>query len=81
MKYYLKLGLILLLTTSIASCILALLNTKTEPIIKDNQKKEAEKARKEVLPEATTFNEVKAGNFSYCVGTDDKTAGNIPNDG
>jgi len=70
MKYYLKLGLMLLLITSIASGILALLNTKTEPIIENNQRKEAEAARKEVLPEATTFKEVKAGDFSYYVGKD-----------
>ena len=68
MKYYIKLGLILLLITSVASGILALLNNKTQPIIEENQRKEAEQARKEVLPEATVFEEVTTPDFSYYIG-------------
>ena len=60
MKYYVKLGLILLLITSVASGILALLNNKTQPIIEENQRKEAEQARKEVLPEAVVFEKISS---------------------
>jgi Na+-translocating ferredoxin:NAD+ oxidoreductase subunit G len=55
MKYYLKLGFVLFLISAIAACSLALLNSKTAPIIKDNKKQAENNARKEVLPEAVTF--------------------------
>ncbi len=60
MKYYLKLGFVLLIITMIASGILAYLNTLTQPIIEENQRVAQEKARKEVLPSAVTFEEVAA---------------------
>ncbi len=58
MKYYLKLGFVLLIITAIASGVLAYLNTITQPIIEENQRIAQEKARKEVLPSAITFEEV-----------------------
>ncbi|MCK4957253.1 MAG: FMN-binding protein [Candidatus Cloacimonetes bacterium] len=70
MKYYLKLGFILLLITAIASGILAYMNSITAPIIAENQAKEQELARKEVLPLAKTFKEI-SGDFSYFEGLDD----------
>lgn len=58
MKYYLKLGFVLLIITAIASGILAYINSFTEPVILDNQRKAKEEARKEVLPEADSFEEI-----------------------
>lgn len=69
MKYYLKLGFVLLIITVIASGILAYLNTLTQPIIEENQRVAQEKARKEVLPSAVTFEEV-AGEVAYHIGKD-----------
>ncbi len=69
MKYYLKLGFVLLIITMIASGILAYLNTLTQPIIEENQRVAQEKARKEVLPSAVTFEEV-ADDLVYHIGKD-----------
>lgn len=69
MKYYFKLGLILFIITAIASGVLAYLNTITQPIIEENQRVAQEKARKEVLPSAVTFEEV-TGELSYHIGKD-----------
>jgi len=69
MKYYIKLGFILFIITAIASGVLAYLNTLTQPIIEENQRVAQEKARKEVLPSAVTFEEV-AGELSYHIGKD-----------
>jgi len=55
MNYYVKLGLVLLVITAIASGILAFLNGVTEPIIKANKLKAEIAARKDVLPDAVTF--------------------------
>jgi len=55
MSYFIKLGLVLLIITAIASGILAFINSFTEPIIISNQLKAQVEARKEVLPEATAF--------------------------
>jgi len=55
MKYFLKLGFVLLIITVIASGILAYINSLTEPIILENQRKTKEEARKEVLSEAAAF--------------------------
>jgi Na+-translocating ferredoxin:NAD+ oxidoreductase subunit G len=69
MKYYLKLGFILFIITAIASGVLAYLNTLTQPIIEENQRVAQEKARKEVLPSAITFEEV-TGELTYHIGKD-----------
>ena len=69
MKYYLKLGFILFIITAIASGVLAYLNTLTQPIIEENQRVAQEKARKEVLPSAVTFEEV-LGELTYHIGKD-----------
>lgn len=69
MKYYLKLGFILFIITAIASGVLAYLNTLTQPIIEENQRVAQEKARKEVLPSAITFEEV-TGKLAYHIGKD-----------
>lgn len=55
MKYYLKLGFVLLIITVIASGILAFINSFTEPKIIENQIRTKEEARKEVLPQAVRF--------------------------
>ncbi|MEA2096175.1 MAG: RnfABCDGE type electron transport complex subunit G [Candidatus Cloacimonadota bacterium] len=69
MKYYLKLGFILFIITAIASGVLAYLNTLTQPVIEENQRVAQEKARKEVLPSAVTFEEV-TGKLTYHIGKD-----------
>ena len=74
MKYYLKLGFILFIITAIASGVLAYMNTLTQPIIEKNQRIAQEKARKEVLPSAITFEKV-IGDITYHIGKD--AGGNI----
>ncbi|MBT5419909.1 MAG: FMN-binding protein, partial [Candidatus Cloacimonetes bacterium] len=69
MKYYIKLGFVLFIITAIASGVLAYLNTITQPIIEENQRVAQEKARKEVLPSAVTFEEV-VGELTYHIGKD-----------
>jgi len=51
-------GLVLLIITLIASCVLAVIYQKTAPIIAKNKQLEEEKARKSVLPEADHFQEI-----------------------
>ena len=58
MKYYVRLGFVLLVITAVASGILAYINSFTEPIIKENQRKAKEEARMEVLPEAVSFDSI-----------------------
>jgi len=58
MKYYLRLGFVLLVITAVASGILAYINSFTEPIIIENQRKAKEEARMEVLPEAVSFDSI-----------------------
>ena len=58
MKYFLRLGFVLLVITTVASGILAYINSLTEPIIKENQRKAKEEARMEVLPEAVSFDSI-----------------------
>lgn len=55
MKYYFKLGFVLLLITAIASGILAYLDGVTKPIIADSEKKTQVEARKQVLAAASFF--------------------------
>ncbi len=71
MKFYLKLGAILLLIASIASGILAVVNNLTDPIIKNNQLETEKLARKEVLSLAITFEEKIDKDFKYYCGKDD----------
>ena len=58
MKYYLQLGFVLLLITALASGILAYINGLTAPIIEENQRLTKENARKEVMPDAATFENI-----------------------
>ena len=58
MKYFFRLGFVLLVITVIASGVLAYINSITKPIIEENQRKAKEKARMEVLPEAATFDSI-----------------------
>ena len=58
MKYYLRLGFVLLVITAVASGILAYINSFTEPIIKENQREAKEEARMQVLPEAVSFDSI-----------------------
>lgn len=58
MKYYLQLGFVLLLITAIASGVLAYINGLTAPMIEENQRRTKEEARKEVMPDATSFENI-----------------------
>jgi len=58
MKYYLQLGFVLLLITALASGILAYINGLTAPIIEENQRLTKENARKEVMPDAASFENI-----------------------
>lgn len=58
MKYFFRLGFVLLVITVIASGVLAYINSITKPIIEENQRKAKEEARMEVLPEAATFDSI-----------------------
>ncbi len=73
MKYYIKLGLVLFIITAIASGILAYVNGLTKPIIEENRKKQKELARKEVLTNATSFENILEFNKEsiYCGKNDD----------
>lgn len=55
MKYYIRLGLVLLIITSVASGILAFINNFTLPLIQENERRVKAEARKEVHPEAVRF--------------------------
>ncbi|MCD6181429.1 MAG: RnfABCDGE type electron transport complex subunit G [Candidatus Cloacimonetes bacterium] len=55
MKYYLRMGLTLLLIAVIAGGILAVVNDYTAPIIKQTKLQTEVQARREVLPSATFF--------------------------
>lgn len=53
----------LLLICAIVAALLAGVNTITTPIIAANEQKNFETAMQEVLPDATTFEKIKATNF------------------
>jgi electron transport complex protein RnfG len=55
MSYYLKLGLVLLIITAIASGILAFVNAQTADKIMANKVLAEEEARRQVLPQASRF--------------------------
>ena len=55
MKYYLRLGFILLIIAAVASGVLAFINSFTKPKIEKNERIAKEKARKQVLPQAAAF--------------------------
>lgn len=55
MKYYIRLGLVLLVITSVASGILAYINSITLPLIQENERRVKAEARQEVHPEAARF--------------------------
>ncbi len=58
MKYYLRLGFVLLIITVVASGILAYINSITKPIIDENNRIAKEEARLHVLPEAVSFDSI-----------------------
>jgi len=73
MKYYLQLGLILLLVCAVASGILAFVNSKTQPVVAARKILEEEQTRKELLPLASAFEMHTAAadsNFIYYVAKD-----------
>jgi electron transport complex protein RnfG len=71
MKYYLRLGLILLIITAIASGILAFINSFTQPMIEENRRRTEEEARREVMPQAVKF-ELAEDDFLFYIGRDEE---------
>jgi Na+-translocating ferredoxin:NAD+ oxidoreductase subunit G len=55
MSYFIKLGLVLLIITAIASGILAFVDSLTSEKIRENKNLAEEEARRDVLPEAVRF--------------------------
>ncbi|MBN2461172.1 MAG: RnfABCDGE type electron transport complex subunit G [Candidatus Cloacimonetes bacterium] len=77
MKYYIRLGFVLLVIAVISSGILAYVNSITKPIIDENKRREKEEARKEVLPQATSFDSLTFlnGETAYIALDRDKIVG------
>ncbi len=61
MKEIIKLGLILFIISTVAAVSLAATNSVTAPIIDEQRAIKSEMARKEVLPSADSFEQVKDG--------------------
>ncbi len=75
-KVIIKTALSLFLICAVSAGILAFVNTVTAPIITENNEKTADKARLQVLPEATAFEKKDSDGISYYVGSaDGETAG------
>lgn len=64
MREIVKLGLILLIITSVAGIVLGITNDATMPVIQQRAKEANEKAMKELLPEAEEFNKVEDSSIS-----------------
>jgi len=77
MKFFLKLGLILLVFCIIATALLAYVNSITKPKIDALKIKEAEEARNKLIPgaafESRTISIPDADSIVYYVATDEKT--------
>jgi len=70
--YELKLALILMLIVGIAVATLTYINSKTQPLIEENQKKAEELALRAVLPQETiTFENFVIEDFEYYLGYSD----------
>jgi Na+-translocating ferredoxin:NAD+ oxidoreductase subunit G len=67
MKYYLKLGFILLIFCVVASGILAYLNTLTAPVIAARKAREAVETREALIPNAVFTERNTADGLSYFV--------------
>ncbi len=73
MKYYLKLGLILLLFCVVASGVLAYLNTLTAPVIAERKSREEEKTRRSLIPDAEFVQKETDQGMIYFVAEDPET--------
>lgn len=74
MKYYLKLGLILLVFCVIASGILAYVNSLTAPVIAQRKAAEEIQAREALIPNAEFEEKESDQGLSYFVARDPETA-------
>ncbi len=73
MKYYLKLGVILMAICVIATGVLAYVNSVTEPKIEANKELKAVESREKLIPNCD-FEEVSLrDDFSYFIATDKET--------
>lgn len=70
MKYYLQLGVILMIFCVIATGILAFVNSVTEPKIEALKAEESIKSREELIPDCDFEEVVLRDGFSYFIATD-----------
>lgn len=70
MKEILKLGLILLLISAIAATLLAFTNEMTKDVIQEQRDLTSQKARMEVLPSATDFEEITGSDLEALMAID-----------
>lgn len=77
MKEFFRPALVLLVICVISSSVLAVVYQKTKPIIEENQRKEEQAARQEVVPNAHQFVRLTAGDdeFYAAYDTDDSLVG------
>ncbi len=61
---------VLLVICLVTSCLLAITNEKTAPMIEKNAKDTELKTRQEVLPAASEFEEAGLNGVEYCIGKD-----------
>lgn len=73
MKYYLQLGVILMIFCVIATGILAYVNSVTEPKIEALKAEESIKSREELIPDCDFEEVVLRDGFSYFIATDKET--------
>ncbi len=76
MKDYIRFAFVLFVVSAVASGILAFVDNFTMPIIKQNQRKEKESARRAVLPQADKFEKIGTINNEGAFIAKDKS-GNI----
>ena len=72
MRDILKFGLLLGLVCAISAATLSAVFSKVDPLIKENERLEAIKKRKAVLPEAASFEPVEVKGKTVYVGLDEK---------
>lgn len=72
MRNTVKMGVILMVICLSAAALLSLVYGVSVPIIKENEKIANESKRRQVLPNATSFEEIDADGQTYYIGYDDK---------
>lgn len=73
MKYYIKLGFILLIFCAVASGILAYINSLTAPVIAERKAKEEIATRESLIPESDFEEQQAPGGEKYFIARDKET--------